>query len=144
MDVPKFVPKTVSRFLGGAIVAHQSGQTLAGLFLLRTLIEQWARFASGSKKEWADHVLEDYMATLPGDFKTRFPSMRGLYGELSADIHIAKASAELFEKARLQIVEHFDARRMFKLEDVAVATPPGEAAKPAEAQTPKMGSGSSN
>jgi adenylate kinase len=39
VEVPKDIPKHVSRFFRGAIVAHQSGQTLAGIFLLQTLIE---------------------------------------------------------------------------------------------------------
>jgi hypothetical protein len=115
VDVPPFVPNSVQKFFGGGIVAHQSGQTLAGLFLLRTALEQWARSASGSKKEQADQVMDDYMATLPEDLKTRFPSMRTLYGELSVDIHNATGSADLFEKARAQIIQHFDVRRMFGL-----------------------------
>jgi hypothetical protein len=115
VDVPAFIPDDAQRFYGGAIVAHQSGQTLAGVFLLRTLLEQWARSASGSKKEQADQVMDDYMATLPEDFSKRFPSMRSLYGELSADIHSATGSADLFERARGQIIQHFDARRMFGL-----------------------------
>jgi hypothetical protein len=122
VDVPAYVPKSIRRFVGGAIVAHQSGQTLAGVFLLRTAIEQWARAASGSKKEQADQVIEDYMSTLPTDFKTRFPSMRNLYGELSIDIHNATGSAALFEKARGQIIEHFDVRRMFRLDEPPTVT----------------------
>lgn len=111
--VPPFVPNVVQRFLSGGIIAHQSGQTLAGVFMLRTVLEHWARSASGSKKEQADQVMDDYMATLPDDLKNRFPSMRTLYGELSVDIHNATGSADLFEKARVQILEHFDIRRMF-------------------------------
>jgi hypothetical protein len=78
VDVPSFIPNSLKRFFGGATVAHQSGQTLAGVFLLRTLLEQWARAVSGSRKEQADQVMDDYMATLPDDFKNRFPSMRTL------------------------------------------------------------------
>lgn len=115
VEVPPFVPDSVQRFFGGSIVAYQSGQTLAGVFLLRTLVEQWARSAGGSKKEQADQVMEDYMVTLPDDFKNRFPSMRTLYGELSVDIHNATGSAELSEKAMAQITQHFDVRRMFGL-----------------------------
>jgi hypothetical protein len=131
VDVPLFVPKSVQRFLSGAIVAYQSGQALAGVFMLRTLIEQWARLASGSKKEQADQVMDDYMATLPEDFRGRFPSMRALYSELSADIHGAKGSPKLFDRARTEIVQHFDARRMFGLpSDVAVTLPAAEKAQP--------------
>jgi len=55
------------------------------------------------------------MQSLPEDFKARFPSMRSLYGELSAAIHRADGAAALFDTAVAQINEHFEARRLFKL-----------------------------
>jgi hypothetical protein len=115
IEVPTVIPKQVRPLFSGAIVAHQSGQTLAGIFLLRTLIEQWAQSAAPSKGIQADEAIDSYLTTLPEDFKGRFPSLRALYGELSADIHCATGSSELFEKARNQILEHFDARRLYKL-----------------------------
>jgi len=120
VDVPSAIPKSVRRFYGGVIVAHQSGQTLAALFLLRTLIEQYGR-ASTKVEGLADQVLDAYMKSLPDDFKGRFPSMRDLYGTLSDDIHAAKGSAELFERARREIEEHFRARELFKIPDVPSA-----------------------
>jgi hypothetical protein len=108
VTVPADISKVVKRFFSGAIVAHQSGQTLAGLFLLRTLIEQFARAATASKATNADEVMEAYMATLPPDFKSRFSSMRDLYGELSEDLHSATGSPELFDSARNRITEHFE------------------------------------
>ena len=63
----------------------------------------------------ADAVLDAYMPTLPDDFKGRFPSFRVLYADLSADMHTAKGDADLFDKARAEIAEHFDARRLFKV-----------------------------
>lgn len=122
--VPAAVPKVVKPFFGGAIVAHQSGQTLAGLFLLRTLVEQWARASTGSQKKEADKVMEDYMGSLPQDFRARFPSMRDLYGELSADLHAATGSPELFDSALQRIDEHFDIRRAFKLSANPAAAEP--------------------
>jgi hypothetical protein len=119
--VPIAVPAAVRRFYVGAAIAHQSGHTLAGVFMLRTLIEQWARLTTASTKRDADQVLDEYMDTLPTDFRDRFPSMRALYSELSADIHSATGSVELFEKARKEIDEHFDARRVFKLPDKVAA-----------------------
>jgi len=117
VEVPASIPKTVSKFFSGGVVAHQSGQTLSGLFQLRTLLEQFARSTTTSTSTWADAVMEAYMETLPPDFKARFPSMRSLYGELSADLHSATASPELFDKACQQITEHFEARKLFKLEE---------------------------
>lgn len=115
VTVPPVIPKNLRRFYSGAIVAHQSGQTLAGLFLLRTVIEQWARQQTGDTKLKADDILDKYMSTLPNDFRQRFASMKDLYGKISADIHSATGSAALFDKASEKIVEHFDTRRLFKL-----------------------------
>jgi hypothetical protein len=71
--VPSVIPKAVQGYYSGAIVAHQSGQTLAGLFLLRTLIEQWVRKqVPASDKLTADEAVEKYMAGLPDEFPSRF------------------------------------------------------------------------
>ena len=84
--------------------------------MLRTLIEQFARAASGASPDAkADEVLEQYMVTLPNDFKGRFRSVKELYGTLSADIHGAIGSSTTFEDAASAIVDHFEARRLFKL-----------------------------
>jgi hypothetical protein len=115
VEVSHFIPKAVARFFSGAIVAHQSGQTLAGVFLFRVLIEQWVQSRAKKTGSKIDQALEEYMDSLPKDFKEKFPSLRKVYEDLSADIHSAAGSAELFEEARQQIVEHFDARRLFKL-----------------------------
>jgi hypothetical protein len=41
--------------------------------------------------------------------------MRKLYDKISADIHVAAGSGELFDTALVEIAEHFDARKVFKL-----------------------------
>jgi hypothetical protein len=115
VEVPAAIPKGPKKFFSAAVVAHQSGQTLSGLFQLRTLLEQFARTTTGSTATNADAVMEAYMGTLPGDFKDRFPSMRNLYDRLSVDLHAATGSAELFEEAQQDIVQHFEARRLFKI-----------------------------
>jgi hypothetical protein len=126
--VPFYIPKTVQRFYSGAVVAHQSGQTLAGNFMLRTLIEQWARFdtrAERAKREgtgepteakWkADQVLDVYAESLPSALKGKFGTLKETYGDLSADIHAAAGAPEAFDKATADINRHFDARRLFEL-----------------------------
>src|SRR3990167_9053700 len=114
VDVPKVFPKELRQFFSGAIIAHQSGQTLAGLFLLRTFIEQWVK-KCGATQERADEALKWYGTTLPEDFRSWFPSLEYLYSQLSASIHAAEASQELFNEAALDIERHFDARRLFEL-----------------------------
>jgi hypothetical protein len=114
VPVPPEIPKEVSRFYSGAVVAYQCGQTLAGLFMLRTLCEQWAqRFAAPG--DYADQAINKYMDSLPEDFKTRFPSLRSIYEKLSADIHAATGSDELYVQMATEIAEHFAARKVFKL-----------------------------
>jgi hypothetical protein len=114
-DFPNCIPETVRRFYSSALLGHQSGQTLAGLFLLRTLIEQWARSKVQSPAARADELMDQYMAMLPKDFNDRFPSMRSLYDDISADLHTAEGFGGLFDRALTEITEHFDARRVFKL-----------------------------
>ena len=121
VEVPTEIGKEVCQFYRGAMLAHQSGQTLPGLFMLRTVIEQWARRITKSTGK-ADEVLDAYVATLPEDFRERFPVLRDTYSELSADLHSATGSDELFEGARRQIVRHFEARALFATERVEIST----------------------
>jgi len=116
VEVAKYIPKAAMQYVRGAIVAHQSRQTLAGLFLLRTSIEQWIR-SLGANHDKADQAIDWYMSTLPLDFSAHFPSLRDLYSKLSDAMHKADASAALFDQTKADIERHFDARRLFKLED---------------------------
>jgi hypothetical protein len=118
VNVPSVIPKKIRPYYSGSMVAYQSGQTLAGIFMQRTLVEQWAQSQVSSPPAQVDQVLDKYMETLPADFKARFPSLRSLYSDLSADLHKAEGNPELFQKAAKEIGEHFDARRLFKLVDL--------------------------
>jgi len=115
IEVPAAIPTSLGKWFRGAIVAHQSGQTLAGVFLLRTLIEQWVKQATEQPDLQADKAIDAYMDLLPPDFKGRFLSLRAQYSDLSDDIHCAIGSADLFDSAKSVITEHFKARRLFKL-----------------------------
>jgi len=115
VEVHPAVPKSLHKWFRSAIVAYQSGQTLAGIFLLRTLIEQWVREITQQPDLQADRVLEAYMGLLPPGFKARFPSLSSLYGDLSDDLHRAIGSSDLFESVEADIIKHFEARRVFDL-----------------------------
>lgn len=123
VDVPRVIPKSIRSYVGDSRVAHNSGQTLAAVFLLRVAIEQWARNATGLDSTYADDVIDAYMESLPQDFSARFPSVRSLYKDLSAAVHKAEASASLFERAHTELIEHFDARRLFRLDEVTKRGP---------------------
>jgi hypothetical protein len=105
------------------VVAHQSGQTLAGNFLLRTLIEQWVRSFPLAAEMRADVALGWYYDNLPADFKGRFPSLRSVYEMLSVDIHAAKGDAKVFNSESARIVKHFDAWRVFELDHATFGQP---------------------
>jgi len=114
VDVPKVIPNDFSKYYSGALVAHQSGQTLAGLFLLRTFIEQWVRNKAPGQTH-VDEELELYGKSLPEDFRSRFPSLEDLYSKLSLSIHKADASDQLFNETLNAINQHFEARKIFEL-----------------------------
>jgi len=121
-QTPKVLPKSVSKYFGNAQIAHHAGQTLAGLFLLRVFIEQFWRTVPEVKKlievqpkATGDEQGSAYQVMLPQDFKSRFPSLTDVYDKLSAAIHSADENAELFDDSCAKIVDHFDARRLYKI-----------------------------
>ena len=116
LDVPREIPRQVANYYSGAVVAHQCGQTLAGNFLLRTLIEQWGRSFPPTAEMRVEAALDWYYSHLPEDFRQRFPSLRKVYEELSSDIHAAVGDAQVFNDESAHIVKHFDAWRVYELD----------------------------
>lgn len=116
VQVPPFIPKVQSRFYSQAIIAYQAGHALAGLFLLRTVIEQHMRAVTeNSEKLRGDELCDAYAKPLPAALKQEFPSLKEIYKKLSDAMHAAKADNELFESERSEIERHFDALRLFKI-----------------------------
>lgn len=100
-------------------MAANSGKVLAGIFYLRTMIEQHARIVAGptlssapEQKPRADDFLDAYMNTLDAGFRQRAPSLRSTYDSLSAAVHEANDSMEIFDAARSDIILHFDRLRI--------------------------------
>jgi hypothetical protein len=122
LPTPKELPKAMSKYFSTAHVAHTAGQTLAGIFLLRTFVEQYWRSLPEVKKvtdkqpkATGDEMGDAYQRTLPDDFKHRFPSLKDIYSRLSEAMHAASDDAAIFEDCGQKIVEHFEARRLFKM-----------------------------
>jgi hypothetical protein len=125
VDVPNYIPKTERWLFSEAIVAAQTGNTLAGLFLLRTFIEQFGRRQTGIKdRQTGEAILDAYQALLPEKQRDHMPSLKSWYEKLSVPIHAANADTDLFKEARTAILEHFDFRRLYKIPDVS--TPPAK------------------
>jgi hypothetical protein len=122
---PSVIPKQIRKFYSDAMIAYNAGQTLPGLFMLRVVIEQfWIQLhqrqililSEKRDRRYADKLADAYNQILPSDFKDRFPSLGKIYEDISERLHSATADAELFEKAAADIIEHFDARRLMKLD----------------------------
>jgi hypothetical protein len=116
VELPAFLPKDQKKFFSDAVVAFNSGQIPAGKFLLRTFIEQYIRdFTKDKTSLNIDELFEKYGASLPSDFKQRFPSLAKIYSLLSTDIHSADSTIDLFIQTQKDIQEHFEAKKVFKI-----------------------------
>jgi hypothetical protein len=110
------IPKPHNKFISDATVAFNSGQTLAGIFILRTFIEQYVRSKSKTpNSENIDLLFQDYASTLPMGFKDSFPSLKSIYDNLSVAIHGADASTEIYTKAKDEIEHHFEGKKAFRI-----------------------------
>lgn len=114
IDVAKYFPEPIAKYVRDAVIAFNCGQTLAAIFFLRVAIEQWVR-TYGATAEKADECIDWYMQQLPSDFKERYPSLRDVYSTLSEAIHRANASEPIYKQALQDIDRHFDARRLMRL-----------------------------
>jgi hypothetical protein len=116
IEVPSFLPKEQKKYFSDAIVAFNSGQILAGNFLLRTFVEQYIRGQSLTPNSQSmDLLFSEYGEKLPDDFKKRFPSLQSVYDRLSNDLHLATASEDTFNESRAEIEKHFRARQVYEL-----------------------------
>ena len=125
--VPAYIPKKEERFYRDAVIAMHAGKTLAALFYLRTFIEQFARRQTHSRgRLTGDDLMNAYIETLPKEHRDYMPSLGDWYGKLSEALHEAREDDELFELGNIEILRHFDIRRVFKMpEGGALISPTG-------------------
>lgn len=113
-EIPTYIPKTHSKFFSDAIIAVNSGQILAGIFLLRTFIEQYVRSqGDSSNSKEIETIFTEYKDNLPPNFNSDFPSLYAIYGRLSNDLHNATGSDVLFFSAKKDIELHFRGKDVF-------------------------------
>lgn len=122
VPAPKELPKAQAKYFSNAKIAHNAGQTLAAIFLLRTFIEQFWRsipevqaVIKNKPRATGDEQGTAYHSTLPTGFADRFPSLPDIYTRLSEAMHLAKADAVLFETSCVDIEKHFKARQVFEM-----------------------------
>ena len=118
IELPKFIPKEEQKWFRDGVIAFQTGKILAALFYLRTFLEQFARRKTGTTgdKKTGDEIMSAYAETVPKNLRDTMPSLAEWYDKLSAALHNATEDAALFETAREKIEEHFDIRRVHKLD----------------------------
>jgi hypothetical protein len=115
IQVPPYVTNALARFYSGAVIAHNCNQVLPGLFMLRTLVEQYMRAALAPETfESADQLCGAYNASLDVSFKSRFPSLPEIYGKLSDALHEAREDSDLFESQLKEIEKHFRAMKSWE------------------------------
>jgi hypothetical protein len=136
VEIHQSLPKKEGKWFRDAIVAHQSGKTLAGLFYLRTFIEQFARRMTGTlnDKKSGDQIMSAYSDDLPDRVRDAAPSLKEMYEKLSEAIHGAKEDSKLFETAKEKIEEHFEFRRLYKLDPDIVPEKESGEPKPSESK----------
>lgn len=107
--VPKAIPDQESAYFSDAIVAYNTGNVLAGLFLLRVTIEQYMRRVLGTfQKISGDELASQYASYLDDEFPTKFPSLKKIYEELSVFLHSADKKEVQFVKSKNDIIKHFE------------------------------------
>lgn len=116
VEVPADVPREESKYLRSARIAFNTGNVLAALFYLRTLIEQFARHKTDTTgRETGDLLMSKYSATLPDDLRGRMPSFGEWYERLSEALHEARDDETLYSAAEENILYHFELRRAARL-----------------------------
>jgi hypothetical protein len=83
---------------------------MAGLFFLRTFIEQYVISETGKRID--DKALEAYGETIPENIRQQIPSLYSLYGRLSEAVHEAKADVDLFDDVRKKLELHFETKQV--------------------------------
>jgi len=125
IELPSFLPKHESSLYRDALIASNSGKVLAGLFYLRTFIEQFARRVTGmTGRATGEEILDAYYKDLPPQHRDYMPSLREWYEKLSEAIHEAREDETLFASAKPNIERHFEIRKVFSIPEIC---PVGEA-----------------
>jgi len=115
VSVPNFIPKETRDFYRRARHAYNCGEALAGLFLLRTFIEQHMRKAIGDPEGrlTGDELGQKYADLFDEGFKKISPSLKVQYAILSEALHKANDSAQ-FEEIERQILAHFEFKAVYE------------------------------
>lgn len=119
-SLPDGFPKGQSKYFADAILAHRTGNTLAGVCLFRIALEQYLRDVTGNKATGisGDALYEAFKHYLPKEFP--IGSVRGLgevYGRLSEVMHNPDLlSGEEFDSLLQDVTRFFAFLKLMPLE----------------------------
>jgi hypothetical protein len=117
VEAPALIPPDSKGYYREALLAFQTGRTLAAIFFLRVLVEQYLKSVVPPKAgDKVSDIANAYAATIPENIRSHMPSLASIYSRLSVAIHAAEADANIFEGCRNEVLEHFDFRRLYKLD----------------------------
>lgn len=116
INIPDTIPRQESEFYSDAIVAYNTGNILAGTFMLRTTIEQYMRrVLNNYDRVSGDELADKYSKLLDDEFPKKYTTLKTIYEELSIKIHKAEKDAVQFEKSLADINRHFDLLKIMPL-----------------------------
>ncbi len=125
VPIPKAMEKLPeARFYRHAVIAFNTGRTLASLFYLRTLIEQYFRrvlAVDENKKVSGEDLAKNYRKLLDPEFPMKFDTLGNTYDSLSDALHAACDDEELYTSARADIEKHFELLVHFPISQAAGA-----------------------
>lgn len=119
-SLPDGFPKGQSKYFADAILAHRTGNTLAGVCLFRIALEQYLRDVTGNKATGisGDALYEAFKHYLPKEFP--IGSVRGfgeVYGRLSEVMHNPDLlSGEEFDSLLQDVTRFFAFLKLMPLE----------------------------
>ena len=138
VTVPNFIPRETRDFYRRARHAYNCGEGLAGLFLLRTFIEQHMRKAIGDPEGrlTGEALGQKYADSFDEEFKRVSPSLKAQYGTLSEALHKADDSAP-FEEIEKQILAHFEFKEVYeRTKSIGVTKPAMPPVSPSGGEKP--------
>lgn len=110
VEVPTFIPKKRRKRYGEAVIANDTGFTLAGFLYLRTVVEQHMRLVTrtGTTDRIDGEALgEKYAKYLNPEFSSLAPSFRSVYVDLGELIHGDSDDSVKFTELKDRIDKHF-------------------------------------
>lgn len=116
VSVARDIPEEIEGYVSEAIIAAGTGRILAGLFFLRTAIEQHMRLATKLRgRQTGDELATAYFKLLDKEFPKRDWILGRVYEELSSKLHMAEADEKQFEKSIMELNRFFSILKLYPL-----------------------------